>query len=117
MEMTWQSVKAILREVIREEMGMDRCALARRFEGGKLVIQPADENLKAREIPVETFFRKVTSVRDKLRVVEQRINSHPTLSVEDKAELQTLISRAYGSLTTFNFLFQDDDDKFGGMSS
>ena len=116
MEMTWQSVKAVLREVVREEMGMDRCVLTKRFAGGTLVIRPADESLKPREMPVETLFRKVTSVRDRLRVLEQRLNGHPGLSPEDKAEFQTMISRAYGSLTTFNFLFQDDEDKFTGLS-
>lgn len=115
MEVDLQSLKVVLREVLREELGMDRCVLARRFEGGTLIIKPADDSLKAREIPVETFFKKVTAVREKLRVLEQKLNNHKGLGVEDKAELQTLVSRAYGSLTTLNFLFQEDEDRFEGM--
>jgi hypothetical protein len=115
MELTWQSVKSLLREVLREELGMDRCPMAPRFDGGLLVIKPKDPSLKSREIPVEAFFKKITSVREKLRVLEQKINSHPKLDELDRAELQGLITRAYGSLTTFNFLFQDDEDHFTGM--
>lgn len=117
MEMSWQSVKAVLREVMQEEMGTGRCVMTRRFEGGKLVIQPADSSQKSREIPVEIFFKKITSVREKLRVLEQKLNNNEALSLEDRAEYQQLISRAYGSLTTFNFLFQDDEDYFTGMKA
>ena len=61
-----------------------------------------------------TFFKKVTSVRDKLRVLEQKLNAHQSLSLGEKAELQGYITRAYGSLTTFNSLFRDDEDRFKG---
>lgn len=117
MELSWQTVKAILREVLEEEMAMGRYALAPRFEGGKLILQPKDTALKSKEVPIETFFKKVTSVREKLRVLEQKINNHPGLSDIDRAEMQTLITRAYGSLTTFNFLFRDEEDRFEGMKS
>ncbi len=117
MELSWQTVKAILREVIQEEMAMGRYAMAPRFEGGKLILQPRDATLKSKELPIETFFRKITSVREKLRVLEQKINSHPKLSDVDRAEMQTLITRAYGSLTTFNILFRDEEDRFEGLKS
>ena len=32
----------------------------------------------------------------------------------DKAELQAYLTRSYGSLTTFNFLFRDEEDRFKG---
>jgi len=115
MEMDWKVVKAALREVLEEEAGYGRYEIGGRWDGGKLIIQPADPALQSREVPVEAFFKKITSVREKLRILEQRLNNHRDLSIEDKAEFQQLISRAYGSLTTFNFLFRDDDDKFVGM--
>lgn len=115
MEVTWHTVKAILREVIQEEMGMGRIQMAPRFDGGTLVIQPRDKSLKPKEIPVDQLWKKVTSVREKLRVLEQKLNNHPSLSPEEKADLQLYITRCYGSLTTFNVLFKYDEDRFEGV--
>jgi len=116
MEMSWKDVKAALREVLEEELSAGRCQIASRWDGGKVVLQPFDTTLQSREIPMATFFKKITSVREKLRVLEQKINNSPTLSLEDRLEFQQLITRVYGSLTTFNFLFRDEDDRFTGMS-
>jgi len=115
MELSWQSVKAALREVLEEELGCGRCEIAPRWDGGKLILQPFDSSLQAKDVPLDVFFKKITSVREKLRVLEQKLNNHPSLSNEDKLELQVLISRAYGSLTTFNVLFRDEEDKFRGV--
>jgi len=117
MEVTWQTVKAILREVLSEEMGMGKCEIAPKFENGTLVIKPENPNLKSKEIPLDAFFKKITSVREKLRVLEQKINNNPTLSNTEKAELQLYITRCYGSLTTFNVLFHHKDDYFEGQKS
>ena len=65
-------------------------------------------------VPIEAFFRKIVAVRERLRVLEQRINTHPKLTDEDRLQLQDYITRAYGSLTTFNVLFADAEDRFVG---
>lgn len=117
MEPTWNEIKDAFREVLEEEMGVGKCRIASRWDGGKLVLQPFDSTQQCREVPTALFFKKITSVREKLRVLEQKINNHPSLSAEDKMEFQQLITRAYGSLTTFNFLFRDEDDKFVGSKS
>ncbi|HDP33957.1 MAG TPA: hypothetical protein ENN29_02485 [Candidatus Hydrogenedentes bacterium] len=114
---SWQEIKAALREVLAEEMGTGRYEIARRWEGGKLILQPHDTALQSKEIPLETFFKKITAVREKLRVLEQKINNHAVLSNVDKAEFQGVLTRAYGSLTTFNLLFRDEEDRFSGQKS
>ena len=86
----------------------------RKWEGGSLIIRDSDGTVKEKEIPIDTFFKKIISVREKLRVMEQRINSS-NLSDEEKINLQQYITRAYGSLTTFNVLFQDREDHFVGQ--
>ena len=63
-------------------------------------------------IPVEGLFHKVVMVRDRLRVLEAKINGHTTLSDAEKVELQQYVSRCYGSLTTFNVLFKNREDRF-----
>jgi hypothetical protein len=114
METSWHEARDLFRVLLEDTLGMGRYEIATRYKGGKLLIQPADPSLKAKEIPMDTFWKKVTAVREKLRVLEQKINNNDNLSLEEKAELQGLISRAYGSLTTFNVLFKDEDDHFQG---
>ena len=88
--------------------------LGDKWKGGKMVLHPEDENLKPKEMPIETFFHKIVMVRDRIRVMEQRINSSKNLSDEEKINLQQYITRIYGSLTTFNVLFRLKEDQFIG---
>jgi len=85
-----------------------------KWNDGMLVLQPGDQDLKSKEIPMEVFFHKIVMVRDRLRVMEQRINSSKNLSEEEKINLQQYLTRIYGSLTSFNVLFQYKDDHFKG---
>ncbi|MBL0152481.1 MAG: hypothetical protein IPP93_02915 [Chitinophagaceae bacterium] len=88
--------------------------LGDKWLGGTLLIQPADKSLKPKEIPIADFFHKVVMLRDRLRVLEQNINSSKKLSDEDKVNLQQYITRCYGSLTTFNVLFRNKEQWFVG---
>ena len=88
--------------------------LGDRWDGGTMILKPADEGLQSKEIPIETFFHKIVMVRDRLRVMEQRINSSKGLSDEEKVNLQQYITRIYGSLTTFNVLFKNKEHQFRG---
>lgn len=87
--------------------------LGSKWEGGTMILQPGDTDLQSKEIPIETFFHKIVMVRDRLRVMEQRINASK-LSDEEKVNLQQYITRIYGSLTTFNVLFTHKEDQFSG---
>lgn len=91
--------------------------LGDRWAGGKMILEPGTPGMANKEIPIETFFHKIVMLRDRLRVMEQRINAHKGLSDEDKVNLQQYITRIYGSLTTFNVLFKLKDDQFVGEKS
>ncbi len=108
------AVKRAVKEALDELLGLGDVRLAARFEGGTLVIRPGRPDTQEKAIPIEVFFHKITMVRDRLRVLEQRINSHPKLNNEERVELQQYITRIYGSLTSFNVLFKDKDDWFVG---
>ncbi|MBN1769321.1 MAG: hypothetical protein JXR50_12715 [Prolixibacteraceae bacterium] len=89
--------------------------IADKWKGGMLLMKPANPELQSKEVSMESFFHKIVMLRDRLRVLEQNINSHPKLDDEDRIHLQQYITRAYGSLTTFNVLFADKEDYFKGQ--
>ena len=89
-------------------------SIAPKFYHGTIVLQPKDPEMQAKEVDIEVFFKKIISVRNNLRVLEQKINSSK-LEDGEKIELQGYITRSYGSLTTFNVLFQNAEDRFVGM--
>ena len=110
--------KQLLTQILLQYNGIEHKAeLGRKWQGGVLSLKPANPDLAPKEMPVETFFHKIVMMRDRLRVLEQNINSSASLTDEEKVNLQQYISRIYGSMTSFNVLFENKEDYFVGMKS
>ncbi|MBI4702599.1 MAG: hypothetical protein HY744_15875 [Deltaproteobacteria bacterium] len=109
-----EEFRRVLREVLAEELGIGRPDLGARWQGGELVLKPGDPNCAEKRVPLESFFHKVVMVRDKLRLLEAKLNMHPGLSDEEKVQLQSYVTGCYASLTTFNLLFARREEQFVG---
>ena len=106
-------LEQLLRRVIREEAGVTPVAPAEKWRGGHLVLRPGTPGLQEKSWPIETFFHKVVMVRNRLRTLEQQLNASD-LPDDVKVKLQAYVSGCYGTLTSFNVLFADEDDQFKG---
>ena len=115
---TMEELEKTLRRVLEDYSDIsENIELGGKWEGGTMILQPADTSQKSKEIPIETFFHKIVMLRDRLRVLEQKINAHPKLSDEEKVDMQQYITKIYGSLTTFNVMFRNKEDHFEGEKS
>ncbi|WP_111707029.1 hypothetical protein [Lutibacter citreus] len=111
-------VETILKNMLKKWSDVSEIIpIADRWKGGKIIIEPKDTNLASKEIPIDTFFHKIVMVRDRVRVMEQKINSSKLLDDQEKVDLEQYITRIYGSLTTFNVLFKLKDHQFSGAKS
>jgi len=106
-------LEALLRRVLREEMGLTPVVPAERWRGGDLVLRPQNRALQEKVLPIETFFHKIVMLRNRLRTLEQQVNG-ADLPEDQKLRLQAYITGCYGSLTSFNVLFADAEDQFRG---
>jgi hypothetical protein len=115
LDMDADEFRQVLREVLRDELGVSRVDLGSRWQGGEMVLKPGKEGTAEKRIPIEALFHKIVMIRDRLRVLEQKVNGHPQLTDEDKVQMQQYVTQCYGSLTTFNVLFSDRRDAFVGQ--
>jgi hypothetical protein len=106
-------IEMILRRVIREETGITAVAPAEKWRGGNMVLRPGAPGVQEKSWPIETFFHKIVMLRNRLRTLEQQVNA-VDMPDDVKVKLQGYISGCYGSLTSFNVLFADEDDQFKG---
>ncbi len=114
---TYEKIEKSLVRVLRRYSDLqETVSIGNRWTGGRLLMIPGETGLKEKEIPIDAFFHKIVMVRDRLRVMEQRINTS-NLTDEEKVDLQQYVTRIYGSLTTFNVLFKNKEDQFVGDKS
>jgi hypothetical protein len=115
LDMDAKEFKRVLAYVIRDELGVGEVEIAGKWSGGEMILKPGKEGLQEKHIPLDQLFHKIVMIRDKLRVLEQKINGHPKLAADEKVQFQQYVTGCYGSLTTFNVLFADREDQFVGQ--
>ncbi len=108
-------LELLLRRIIREEAGISPVTPAAKWRGGSMVLRPGTPGLQEKSWPIETFFHKVVMLRNRLRTLEQQVNASD-LPDDVKVKLQGYVSGCYGSLTSFNILFADEEDHFKGSA-
>jgi hypothetical protein len=114
MNVSADDLEMLLRRIVREEAGVTPVVPSEKWRGGTLVLRPGN-NTQEKSWPIETFFHKVVMLRNRLRTLEQQVNASD-LPEDVKVKLQTYVSGCYGSLTSFNVLFADEDDQFRGSA-
>jgi hypothetical protein len=102
-----------LRRILRQELGLTAVVPADKWRGGELVLRPGKPGLQEKKWPIDSFFHKIVMIRNKLRTLEQQVNASD-LPDDAKVRLQSYISGCYGTLTSFNVLFADEEDQFKG---
>ena len=115
-DLSGTDLEMVLRRIIREEAGISPVPPAEKWRGGTIALRPGNPALQEKTIPIETFFNKIVMLRNRLRTLEQQVNA-TELPPDMKVKLQGYISGCYGSLTTFNVLFADEEDQFKATDS
>jgi len=109
-------IELLLRRIIREETGLTPVTPSEKWRNGQLVLRPGTPGLQEKSWPIETFFHKVVMLRNRLRTLEQQVNA-ADMPEDVKVKLQGYVTGCYGTLTSFNVLFADEDDQFRGSAT
>ena len=52
---------------------------------------PGKDGVQEKRIPIDSLFRKIVLIREKLRVLEQKVNGNDKLNDEDRVQLQQVM--------------------------
>lgn len=107
-----QEMRMIAKFLAEEIHAQNDADLAPKWESGTVKFVPYEKGLKEHEMPIDKMLHKIIMIRDNLRVLEMQINSNKEISDGEKVKLQSYVTRCYGSLTSFNFIFRNEEDKF-----
>ncbi len=113
--LTLEEIKDAVREILEEDSSVGETSISDKWRGGKITFEPGNKEMAGYELPIDTFFHKIVMIRDKLRVLEQKINSHKGLTDDEKVDIQQYVTKCYGSLTSFNILFRSREEGFVGQ--
>ena len=83
-------------------------ALGERWLGGRVIYGDAASYSE----PMEEFFRRLAIMRDELLSLDASIQDNRNFTEAEAHKLRSYIKRSFGSLTTFNLLFQERSDYF-----
>jgi hypothetical protein len=75
--------------------------------GAVLKLVPREAGLTPKDVPVDALFHKLTMMRDKLRVLEQRVNASD-VTEDEKVALQAKITQLYAAFAALSAFFTDD---------
>jgi hypothetical protein len=112
MEINKLEIRELAKSIVEEMDSMYYAELAPKWERGSIFFIPQESQQKDHEIPIEKIMHKIVMMRDNLRVLEAQINSCDKLTEGEKVKFQGYITRCYGSMTSFNFLFRNPEDRF-----
>lgn len=87
-------VESSLRQLLEKYSDISEIVpIADKWKGGKLILEAGDTNLQGKEIKIDDFFNKIIMVRDRLRVMEQKVNSS-NIDKQEKVDLQDTILKS-----------------------
>ncbi|MCB9524418.1 MAG: hypothetical protein H6702_13750 [Myxococcales bacterium] len=93
------ALKTLLSDLIAQTVRLGNTDdLGRRWATGTLIFWAADRNLKPKEMALDQFLHKLVMIRDNLRVLEQKINSHGQLQDAERIDLQRRVTLSQSAL-------------------
>jgi len=93
-----ETLKTLLAEALSGAASLRDDDLGRVWTSGELLLVPRSDDVKAKQLSLETHFHKLVMIRENLRVMEQKINSHEHLQDGEKLDLHRKVSRAYAAI-------------------
>ncbi len=70
---SFYDVEQSLLTILKKWNGLgEPVAIADKWKGGNMKLEPGQAGLAGKDVPIDTFFHKIVMLRDRLRVMEQK---------------------------------------------